>query len=165
MARPMLPSWGMDSINVFEEIARLHERAAIHHEGHAAETIVKDEDLRAVLVAMPSGGSLHPHTPDDGVVLHVLEGLVRVHSPSETVLAPTGTVLSLRAGMLHDVEAERDSAVLLVLPWPTRRATALAEARATAESEIDEVVQESMPASDPPAWTHMHAGSPPRNAA
>lgn len=167
MARPMLPRWSMDSIratNVFEEIARLQERAAVRHEGHVAETFMKDEDLRAVLVAMPAGASFHPHQPDEGVVLHVLEELVRVHSPSETVIAPVGTVLSLAEGMLHEVEAERDSAFLLVLTWPTRRARALTEERATSESEIEEALQESMPASDPPAWTHAHAGSPRRDA-
>src|SRR5579883_2376827 len=94
------------TVKLFEEIVRLHERASACHKGHVAATIVKEQDVREVLVVMPAGANLHPHQPDESVVLHVLEGLVRVHLPGETVLAAVGTVLTLGEGTLHDVEAE-----------------------------------------------------------
>lgn len=150
------------TINVFEEIARLQGRASALHKGHVAATIVKEHDVREVLVVMPAGANLHPHQPDENVVLHVLEGLVRVHLARETVLASAGMVLALEEGELHDVEAERNSAFLLVLPWPAR-ATRPEQPKAALERDVDEAVRESIPASDPPAWTPTHAGPPTRN--
>ncbi|MEO7113507.1 MAG: hypothetical protein ABI183_23920 [Polyangiaceae bacterium] len=149
------------AVNVSDQIARLRKTAEQRHQAHASATLVKESDLRVVLVVMRAGGGLHPHRAAESVAIQVLEGLVRLHLPGEVVSAASGTLLTLRADVLHDVEALQDSAFLLYLPWPAGRATAAAgRSPAVRESEIDEAGQDSFPASDPPAWTSMHAGDP-----
>jgi quercetin dioxygenase-like cupin family protein len=149
------------AVNVSDQIARLRKTAEERHQTHAATTLVKESDLRVVLVVMTAGGGLHPHRAAESVAIEVLEGVVRLHLPGEIVRAAAGTLLTLRANVLHDVEALQDSAFLLFLPWTAGRAIAAADRRPpTHESEIDQAGQDSFPASDPPAWTSMHAGDP-----
>ncbi len=114
----------MHAVDVSEQITRLRQSAELRHQTHIARTVVKEPDLRAVLVVVGGGTDLRPHQPDESVILEVLDGFVRVHLFGKAVPAPAGTILTLAPGELHQVEAVQDSAFLLVLPWPTQSAGA-----------------------------------------
>jgi Uncharacterized conserved protein, contains double-stranded beta-helix domain len=88
-------------------------------DGHAARTLVREDDLRTVLIAINRGARLAEHAADATVTIHVLSGQVRLHIPGQPTpveLAP-GHILVLPRGLAHDVEAIAESAVLVTLGW------------------------------------------------
>ena len=90
-----------------EEVWKVTRRNAL--------TLVKDEALRAVLVVLSAGKSFAQHRAAGRVLMHVLEGRVRLSSgPSHATLAG-GQMASLRPAVPHALEALEDSALLVVV--------------------------------------------------
>jgi quercetin dioxygenase-like cupin family protein len=90
-----------------EEVWKITRRNAL--------TLVKDEALRAVLVVLSVGKAFAEHQADGPVLVHVLEGLVRLSAgPSQATVAG-GQMASLRPGVPHALEALEDSALLVVV--------------------------------------------------
>jgi quercetin dioxygenase-like cupin family protein len=141
------------------EVAKLRARLAGQGRAHAALTLVKEPDVRIVLVVMRAGASVHTHIPHESVTIHVLDGSLNVRHSGSAAPAPAGTLLILGRGLPHDVEALSDSAFLAYMPWSSDSGGS----PYSAEVEVDGTLAEGMPASDPPAWTSMHAGTPVRD--
>jgi len=90
-----------------EEVWKITRRNAL--------TLVKDEALSVVLVVLSAGKSFAEHRADGPVLVHVLEGRVRLSSgPSQATLAG-GQMASLRPVVPHALEALEDSALLVVV--------------------------------------------------
>lgn len=98
-----------------EQALRMEE--AFAREGHTARTLVREDDLRVVLIAMRAGGSMEEHHTDHTAVIHVLNGEVKVRFGGRAVDVAAGCVFFFERGAVHAVEAAVDSAFLLTLGW------------------------------------------------
>jgi quercetin dioxygenase-like cupin family protein len=88
--------------------------------GHDAKTLLKYPNLRVVLVAIRAGFRMGEHRARGQFTLQVLEGEVTFLLGSQSVRLGAGQLLALEESRLHDVEAVKDSLVLLTLTWPPR---------------------------------------------
>jgi quercetin dioxygenase-like cupin family protein len=88
--------------------------------GQNAKTLVKYEDFRIVLIALKSHTCIPEHQTEGRISVHTVRGHVRMRALGRTFDLPVGSLLTLDQGLLHDVEAFEDSAVLLTIAWPGR---------------------------------------------
>ncbi len=100
------------------EIGQLHEEEAWLRTGRNSKTLVKQSDLRIVLMAFQKGGHLEKHSADARVSIHTLTGHVTLRLAGQTVDLPRGHMLVLDRALEHDLEALEESAILLTLCWP-----------------------------------------------
>ncbi len=116
MTKPAHPVGGatFDLAAVEREMRR---EDAYLREGHTARTLVREPDLRIVLVVMKAGARMAEHRAGETVSVHALSGHVRLRLPDTTVELPFGRLLVLEKGLRHDVEANEESAFLLTLGW------------------------------------------------
>jgi quercetin dioxygenase-like cupin family protein len=102
-----------------EEIdQQLKEDAWLHGIGRSSKTLVKHDDLRIVLISMKANTQMHEHKAAARISIQTLTGHVRLRVVGRTVDLPAGHLLALDQYLPHDVEALKDSSVLLTLSWP-----------------------------------------------
>ena len=85
--------------------------------GHTAKTLAKYPDLRLVLIVMKAGGRLEKHRAEGRISVHTLDGRIRFNTAMRSVELAAGQMLTLEAGIPHDVEGVIDSAFLLTIAW------------------------------------------------
>lgn len=97
------------------EIARLApgDNAA----GRRAETLIKGDRFRVVLIAMRAGAHLQEHTAPGPITIQALRGEFTVTVGDEESALPAGALISLAAGIEHAVRAVSDGAFLLTIGW------------------------------------------------
>jgi quercetin dioxygenase-like cupin family protein len=100
--------------------AELRHDDAYVREGHTARTLLRESDLRIVLVVMKAGARIGEHRAKDTASVHTLKGHVRLRLPEKVAELPAGQLLVLERGLLHDVEAVAESAFLLTLGWAAK---------------------------------------------
>jgi quercetin dioxygenase-like cupin family protein len=104
----------------FELAEVAHEmrgESAYGREGHTARTLVREADLRIVLLAMQAGSILKEHRVDETASVHTLTGHVRLRFADRFAELPNGRLLTIERGLAHSVEALEESLVLLTLGW------------------------------------------------
>ena len=104
------------------ELEEIRRGEAWKKRGHIAKTLVKYPDLRVVLIAMKKGANIGEHKTKARITIHAVEGRVLVKLDQQTVDLPAGCLLGAESSIPHDVEAQEESAILLTLAWPTKRA-------------------------------------------
>ena len=98
------------------DIAReIRAEAAYAHEGHTARTLIREADLRILLVVMRAGSIMKEHRVAETASIHAVTGHVRLHLPDRVADLSTGRLLVLEPGLPHDVEALQESTLLLTL--------------------------------------------------
>jgi quercetin dioxygenase-like cupin family protein len=97
--------------------SELRKEEAYARNGHAARTLVREPDLRLVLVVLKAGGRMAEHRVDQTFSLHALRGHVRLHLPDGMADLAAGRLLVLGRDLAHDVEAIEESALLLTIGW------------------------------------------------
>jgi quercetin dioxygenase-like cupin family protein len=95
----------------------MRQEDAFARDGHTARTLVREPDLRVVLVAMRAGARIAEHGAAVTASIYALSGHIRLHLPAETVDLPSGRLLVLEKGLRHAVEAVDESTFLLTLGW------------------------------------------------
>lgn len=83
--------------------------------GRRAETLIKHDGLRVVLITMRAGASLQEHSAPGPITIHCLRGRIAVSvGDVEHELGPLG-LISLGPGERHAVMAREDGAFLLTI--------------------------------------------------
>ena len=116
MQEPQSPVQGI-TFDIAPIAAEMRGESAYEREGHTARTLVRETDLRVVLVVMKGGGIIKEHRANETASIHVLSGRVCVRLRDRTVDLPSGRLLVLERGLPHNVEATEESAFLLTLGW------------------------------------------------
>ena len=89
------------------------EQQARH--GHRQITLVHDDGITVVLFDIEAGGRLASHSADGLVMIHVIAGRIDVVSATATHSMAAGSLLTLAAGVQHDVTAREPSQMLLTV--------------------------------------------------
>lgn len=90
-----------------EDVWRKQDRNAI--------ILYKVEGLRVGVVALHAGTKLEPHAADCPVTVQLLSGRIRFSVAAGSVVLGPGQLLTLQAGLKHEVEAVEEAAFLLTL--------------------------------------------------
>jgi quercetin dioxygenase-like cupin family protein len=99
-----------------EEIARF--QPGDDASGRRAETLIKTDRLRVVLITMRAGASLQEHSAPGPITIHALTGRFAVDGGGATADLPAGSLISFDANVRHAVHAQEDGAFLLTISWP-----------------------------------------------
>jgi quercetin dioxygenase-like cupin family protein len=105
--------------NLTDEIERFQPGET--HAGRRAETLVKTEHLRVVLVTMHAGAVLQEHAAPGPITIQALTGRFTVTGNGETVDLPAGSLAAFAEGVRHSVAATDEGAFLLTIAWPGAR--------------------------------------------
>lgn len=79
------------------------------------KTLVKEPDLRIVLMALKAGARLEEHDASGPCSVQGIEGILRLRLRDAAVELAAGELLALEPGIPHDVEALEDAAFLLTI--------------------------------------------------
>jgi quercetin dioxygenase-like cupin family protein len=85
--------------------------------GHLARTLVRERDLRAVLVAIAADGTMAEHHATGTATVQMLFGQVRVRLPDKVVELTDGELIPIAGGVVHEVVAVTDSAFVLTFAY------------------------------------------------
>lgn len=83
-----------------------------------AETLVKTDRLRVVLVTMQAGARMHDHTAPGPITIQALQGRIRVSVSDDVHEMSAGTMIAIEPNIVHAVEAVEDGAFLLTISSP-----------------------------------------------
>lgn len=98
-----------------EQLNRLREKPSYAAGTPTGETLVKEPDLRVVLMALRGGGRLEEHRASGPISVQTLQGRIRLRAAQQTLELSAGELLALEPGIPHDVEAVEDAAFLLTI--------------------------------------------------
>ena len=100
-----------------QELEQLRGEDAWRQNGYNSKTLIKEADLRIVLVAMRKGACILKHQAPAQIAIQPLRGEIQVGVHDQRLALPAGSLLTLEGGIAHDVEAFEDSAFLLTIAW------------------------------------------------
>jgi quercetin dioxygenase-like cupin family protein len=132
LAEPLL------QIDLERELQQLRREDSWQREtGRSSKTLAKYPDFRIVLILMKSGTRMRQHRAEGRVSVQQLEGQVCVHLADQKVNVSAGHLLVLDCGVLHDVEALEESALLLTISWRRDKSDA-SESFSSTQRHLDE---------------------------
>jgi quercetin dioxygenase-like cupin family protein len=100
---------------------------------------------------MKSGTQMRQHKAEGRISIQQLNGQVCIHLTDRKVNLSTGHLLVLDCGVLHDVEALEESALLLTISWRSQKSDA-SESLSPTQRHLDEE-----------AWSRMDDEGAPGN--
>jgi quercetin dioxygenase-like cupin family protein len=101
--------------DLIDEIGRLEQESSWTRGHRNARTLVQERGLRVVLVALKPRARLAEHAAHGQVTVHVIAGRMLAHLPDRTVEVFADRLLSLEAGVSHELEALEECAFLLTI--------------------------------------------------
>lgn len=115
----------MEAIDLQAALASLRAPGSRSSGGHRARTLIKDDELRVVLVSLRAGARLEEHHAPGRITIHALSGHLTVRVAAEAIDLNAGQLVTIARSVSHDVEAHDESAFLLTIAWPADRAGTL----------------------------------------
>ncbi|GAC1324159.1 MAG: hypothetical protein NVSMB22_12650 [Chloroflexota bacterium] len=97
------------------ELDHVRRQKAYQDAGPSGRTLVKEPDLRIVLMALRNGARLEEHETSGPVSIQAIEGRLHVRLPDGGMELRGGQLLALEAGIAHDITALEDCAFLLTI--------------------------------------------------
>jgi quercetin dioxygenase-like cupin family protein len=132
LAEPLL------QIDLERELQQLRREDSWQREtGRSSKTLAKYPDFRIVLILMKSGTRMRQHRAEGRISIQPLKGQVCIHLADRKVNVSAGHLLVLDCGMLHDVEAVEESALLLTICWRREKSDASGSSSST-QRHLDE---------------------------
>jgi len=126
-------------IDIERELQQLRQEDSWGREtGRSSKTLAKYPDLRIVLILMRSGSRMRQHKAEGRVSIQQLKGQVCIHLAHRKVNVSTGHLLVLDCGVLHDVEALEESALLLTISWRREEKSDASQSLSPTELRLDE---------------------------
>jgi len=83
-----------------------------------AKTLVKNDQLRIVLVALSRGMRLDEHKAEGAITVSVAQGKIRFTANGKDSVLAAGALLALAGGIPHAVEALEDTAFVVTVAQP-----------------------------------------------
>ena len=93
-------------INVEHLIRLAKEDVAWKSEKLYSKTLLKDAELRIVLIGIHEGSAIEMHEADSTVCLHVLEGILIYATEQKTLPVSEGEMFIVEKGTLHGLSAK-----------------------------------------------------------
>ena len=132
LAEPLL------HIDLERELHQLRQEDSWQREtGRSSKTLAKYPDFRIVLIMMKSGTRMRQHRAEGRISIQQLKGQTCLHLADRRVNVMAGHLLVLDCGVLHDVEALEESALLLTISWRRDKSNA-EESFSSAQRRLDE---------------------------
>jgi quercetin dioxygenase-like cupin family protein len=133
LAQPLL------EIDFERELQQLRGEDSWQREtGRSSKTLAKYPDFRIVLILMKSGTQMRQHKAEGRVSIQQLKGHVCIHLADRKVNLSAGHLLVLDCGVLHDVEALEESALLLTISWRRQKSDASESLSSSMQRHLDE---------------------------
>ena len=109
---------GLHQYDLAEQLTQLRADAPIQAHGRDSLTLVRDSALTLILTALSARSRLPEHRVPGPITVLVLDGRVAFSTQGKRIeLGPHG-LLTLPAGVLHEVDALEDSAILVSIAAP-----------------------------------------------
>ena len=102
-------------LSLTEKTLSLKQSTAWLSTGKAAATLLKNAELRLVLIALAPGKKLQEHHADGAVTILAREGELRVTAAGDTHTLRPGDLLALTREVPHEVEAVAESLLLVTI--------------------------------------------------
>lgn len=102
-------------VKVLDLAAEARSIAAANGPTRTARTLARLETLRLTLMTLSSGSKVKEHHTDHELSIQTVSGHVVLHTLSERVDLPAGQIAVLARGVVHDIEARTDSAILVTV--------------------------------------------------
>lgn len=102
-------------IDLTEAFGKLKSEEAWNARSRNAVTLLKDQGLKALLVGLHKDATIERHRAEGPISVHLLSGALRVTAGDETLTLEPGQVVTMQAGLEHEVHASEESALLLTI--------------------------------------------------
>jgi quercetin dioxygenase-like cupin family protein len=99
------------------ELDRLRQEESWRRSGRNARTLVKEKNLRMVLMTMRGGIRVSEHQAAGRLVIQVLRGRLQLDVPDQSVDLHAGQLLALDFAVQYEITSHEESDVLLTLAW------------------------------------------------
>jgi len=101
--------------NLAASAATLQAEEQVPRRGHRQVTLVHQDGISVILFDVEPGGRLSNHSADGLVIIHAIAGMLEVVTSTASHTVPAGSLLTLAAGVVHDVQARHPSQMLLTV--------------------------------------------------
>ena len=105
-------------MNLPESIAQLKSESAWLNGDRNAVTLLHNDQLRIVLIALHQHAEMPPHTLEGVSYIQVIEGRIWIETLEQSLSLDAGEGLAIAAGMPRSYFAEKESTLLLTISGP-----------------------------------------------